>query len=414
MRILFFSHYFPPEVNAPANRTHDHCREWVRAGHEVHVVTCVPSHPRGIPFPGYKSCWYQREMVNGIHVHRVWTYLASNQGKVLRIVNYLSFVPSAVFRGLGLGRFDVVMATSPQFFCAVAGWLCSRLKRTPWIFELRDLWPESISAVGAIQRGVLTKALERFELHLYRSASAVVCLTESFVSNLRSRGIDPAKLFFVPNGVDPGYWLEESDSREVVRRGLGIASEAVLVSYVGTIGMAHGLGTLIAAARETKERRPDIRFAVVGDGAEKDAVESLVQKFGLANVCLTGLVERDRARDILRASDVTLVLLRKAGVFETVIPSKMLEAFAAGCPVVLGVGGEARRILEAANAGIVIDPESTEQLMAAIERLADRPEERLRLGESGRRYVAAKFDRSIWARRLLERLQVEGAKGMAA
>ena len=151
VRILFFSHYFPPEVNAPANRTHEHCREWVAAGHEVHVVTCIPSHPFGRPFPGFRRRWYQYEEVDGIHVHRVWTYLAANRGVLRRTLNYLSFVPTAALRAWRLGRFDVAVGTSPQFFCAVATWAYTRLRRTPWVFELRDLWPESIPAVGAMR-----------------------------------------------------------------------------------------------------------------------------------------------------------------------------------------------------------------------------------------------------------------------
>ena len=152
MRILFFSHYFPPEVNAPANRTFEHCRVWAAQGHDVHVVTCVPSHPEGKPFPGYRRGWYQRETMDGIQVHRVWTHLAPNRGVFRRTLNYLSFIPTAVFRAWRLGPVDALIATSPQFFCAVAGRLAAGLRKTPWVFEVRDLWPESIQAVGAVRR----------------------------------------------------------------------------------------------------------------------------------------------------------------------------------------------------------------------------------------------------------------------
>src|SRR5919108_1509430 len=206
MRILFFSHYFPPEVNAPANRTHEHCREWVAAGHEVHVITCVPSHPVGVPFPGYRTGWYQREERDGIVVHRVWTALAPNKDVARRTLNYLSFVPTAVWRALRLGRFDILIGTSPQFFCAIATWMAALLRRTPWIFELRDLWPESIHAVGALRRSLALRMLEHIELNLYAHANAVVCVTQSFISNLERRGVDAQKLRYVPNGIAPEFW----------------------------------------------------------------------------------------------------------------------------------------------------------------------------------------------------------------
>ena len=403
MRILFLTHYFPPEVNAPATRTLEHCRAWVRAGHEVHVVTCVPSHPRGVPFAGYRPAWYRRDEVEGIHVHRVWTLLAPNKGALRRIANYLSFVPTAVFRSLRIGRFDILIATSPQFFCAVAGWISASLKRTPWVFELRDLWPDSIAAVGAMRRSVALRLLERLELHLYRSAARVVCVTRSFVSNLARRGIDGAKLRFVPNGIEPGFWREGRP--EGARESLGITDGELVASFVGTVGMAHGLSTLLSAAEILAARGVRLKLLVVGDGAERANIEAEMHRRGLENVRFTGLVPREEARDILRASDIAMVLLRRSDVFETVIPSKMLEAFAAGCPVVLGVKGEAKRILEEAGAGIAVEPEDAEGLAAALAKMANEPERRKGMGVAGRLFVEREYNREKWATEYLEMIE---------
>ena len=400
MRILFLSHYFPPEVNAPANRTFEHTREWVRMGHEVHVVTCVPSHPRGKPFPGYRRRWYQREVVEGIHVHRVWTFLAPNAGVVRRSLNYTSFVPTAVWRAVRLGRFDVIVATSPQFFCAVAGSLAGFLKRTRWVFELRDLWPESVAAVGALRRSLALRLVERLELHLYRSASRVVCLTRSFVANLERRGIPTDKLVIVPNGVDLDYWA--AGSAESVRRELGVEPGEPLVSYIGTVGMAHGLAAVLEAARTLALTHPHMRLVIVGDGAELTRLQDEHRKGGHANVVFTGLVPHERARDIMAASDVALVLLKRSDLFLTVLPSKMFEAMGAGKPVVLGVAGEARETLQRAEAGIAITPESAEELAAAIRTLADDESLCRRMGEAGRRFAVAECDRQVLARRMLD------------
>ena len=399
MRILFLSHYFPPEVNAPANRTFEHCREWVQAGHEVHVVTCIPSHPRGVPFPGYRRRWYLREEADGISVHRVWTYLAANQGVIKRTLNYVSFVPSALWRALRLGRLDVVVATSPQFFCAVAGWLAGSLKRTPWVFELRDLWPESVAAVGALRRSVALRLIERLELRLYRSAARVVCLTRSFIANLERRGIAASKLVFVPNGVDLEFWAggRAADARWE----LALAPGDLVVSYIGTVGMAHSIGTVLEAAQMLAWAHPHVRLIVVGDGAELARLQEEHRKGGHANVVFTGLVPHEKARDIMAASDIALVLLIRSDLFLTVLPSKMFEAMGAGKAIVLGVAGEARETLERAGAGIAITPESAEELAAAIGKLVDDEALRSRLGEAGRRFAAAECDRRRLAARML-------------
>jgi glycosyltransferase involved in cell wall biosynthesis len=399
MRILFFSHYFPPEVNAPANRTYEHCREWVAAGHEVHVITCVPSHPIGVPFSGYRTGWYQKERRDGIVVHRVWTLLAPNKDVLRRTANYLSFVPTAVWRALQLGRFDVFIGTSPQFFCAVAAWIAAFLKRTPWVFELRDLWPESIHAVGAARSYMPLKVLERLELLLYARARLVVCVSEAFVANLIGRGVSAEKIAFVPNGVDTPTWT--AGRRAEGRARLGAGERDVIVSYVGTVGMAHNIGTVLEAARLLAPTRPDIRFVVVGEGAERETLARRAREDGLSNITFTGLVPRSEIPDYLAASDISLVTLKPSDLFKTVLPSKMFESMAAARPIVLAVEGEAKRLLERAGAGVPVAPGDAAALAAAVERLADDRELRRRLGAAGSLFVEREFSRRTWAERYL-------------
>ena len=395
MRILFFTHYFPPEVNAPANRTHEHCREWAAAGHEVHVVTCIPSHPFGSPFPGFRRRWYQHDQIDGIHVHRVWTYLAPNRGVLRRTLNYLSFVPTAAFRAWRLGRFDVAIGTSPQFFCAVATWAYAQIRRAPWVFELRDLWPESISAVGAMRRSLALRLLERLELRMYRSASAIVCVTESFVRSLTARGVEAAKLHFVPNGIVPAFW--HSARRVDERNELGLVDTDVLASYVGTVGMAHGLSTVLAAAAQLQTAAPAVKLLIVGDGAELESLRKVAAHDGLPNVRFTGLVPREKVPGILAATDIALVTLKPCDVFKTVLPSKMFEAMAARCAIVLGVDGEARTTLERAGAGVAVPPGDVDVLTRAIATLAADPDGRARMARAGVDFVNREFSRKTWA-----------------
>ena len=396
---MFFTHYFPPEVNAPANRTFEHCQAWANAGHEVHVVTCVPSHPLGRPFAGFHRCWYRHDVVSGIHVHRVWTCLAANRAVFWRIVNYLSFVPTAVWHAWRLGRFDIAVGTSPQFFCAAATWLYTRLRRTPWVFELRDLWPESIPAVGAMKRSLALRLVERLELRMYRDATAIVCLTEAFIRTLRARGIEAKKLHWIPNGIEPSVW--QAADRGAARAELGLLDDVILASYVGTIGMAHGLGTLVAAAGLLRFRAPRVRILIAGDGAELPALRGLASRQGLENIIFTGLVPREKVPGILAASDIALVTLKPSDVFKTVLPSKMFEAMAAARPIVLAVEGEAQAVLEQADAGIAVRPGDAAAMAAAIACLASDPHQRTWMGQHGASFVARDFNRSMWAARYL-------------
>jgi glycosyltransferase involved in cell wall biosynthesis len=317
-------------------------------------------------------------------------------------VNYVSFVPTAVWRAFRLGRFDVAIGTSPQFFCAVAAWLYTCIRRIPFVFELRDLWPDSIPAVGAMRRSLSLRLLQRLELRMYRDAAAIVCLTEAFVRTLRARGIDARKLHWIPNGIDPSFW--QTTERETVRANFGIRDDEVLASYVGTVGMAHGLSTLVTAAAVLQLHAPNVRILIVGDGAELAALRQLAIGQGRSNVMFTGLVPRESVPGILAASDMALVTLKPSDVFKTVLPSKMFEAMAAARPIVLAVGGEAQRVLERAGAGIAVQPGDTSALAAAIVHLAGDRQLRARLGRAGQSFVAREFSRPIWGTRYLSLL----------
>jgi len=408
MKILFLSHYFPPEVNAPAVRTYEHSREWVRLGHEVHVVTCVPNHPHGRPYPGYRrSLWVQRELLDGIHVHRVWTYLAANQGFLRRTLSYVSYMSSAPLACLEVGRPDVLVATSPQFFCACAGLLAARTLRCPWVFELRDLWPASIAAVGAVRNGAVLRLLGALEMGLYRKADHIVALTEAFRDELVGRGVRERKLSVIANGIDPQHWA--GTDRGAARKELGMDSRFV-VSYVGTLGMAHRLGTVLEAAELLRDEH-DLHFFLVGDGAERERLVAMARRRGLQHVSIVGQVPRHKARLYVAASDAALVVLRRHETFKTVIPSKIFEAMAARVPIVLGVEGEAQQVVERTGAGVCVEPENSEALAAAIMRLKLDPALCRRFGDNGRRAVCRDFNRQALARRMLSVLEAVAQEG---
>lgn len=400
MRILFLSHYFPPEVNAPATRTYEHCREWVKHGHEVTVVSCVPHHPMGKAYPGYKNRFYQVEERDGIRAIKVWTYITANEGFVKRTWNYIFYMKMAIWIAPFIGKADVVISTSPQFFNGLAGYFVSRLKRAPWILEIRDLWPESILAVGAITNKPIIRFLEYLEMFAYRKADRIVSVTEAFKNYMVSKGIDEQKIHVITNGVNLDFYQPVAKNQALAAE-LGVSGKFV-AAYVGTHGMAHHLETILAAARQCDN--PDIVFLMVGDGAERQRLLSMKQELGLDNVVMVQQLPKEKMPALWSITDASLVLLKKSDLFKSVIPSKIFESMAMQCPIILGVEGEVKGIIEKAGSGICIEPESVVELLQAVSRLHNDAKLAAQMGESGRKYVSEYYDRAVLAKRFAELL----------
>lgn len=410
MHVLFLSDNFPPETNAPASRTHEHAKRWVAAGHRVTVVTCAPNFPSGKVHAGYRNALWSRERVDGIDVVRVWSYITANEGFVRRTLDYMSFMVAATIASVFIRRPDVIVATSPQFFTPCAAYVVSLLKRRPFVFELRDLWPDSILAVGAMRDSRVIGWLRRLEYFLYRRSARIVSVTNSFKHVLVGNGIDAAKIAVIPNGVDLTAYVPGAKPSDLQEK-WGVQGKFV-AAYVGTIGMAHGLGTILDAAEKLRER-DDIAFLLVGTGAEQASLMAQCRERGLRNVVFVGSVSKAEVREYWKLCDVALVLLRDSALFAHVIPSKMFEAMGMERPMILGVRGESRAIVEASHAGIAVTPERADELVEAIVRLAGDAELRTRLGRAGREYAAREFNRDRLARQMLDVLELTAARGSA-
>ena len=225
---------------------------WVEAGHNVTVMTGAFNFPEGHLSPGYHNRWRQIDMMSGIRVVRVKSYITPNEGIVLRTLDFMSFMVTAYVAALFKKRPDVVAATSPQFFAAVAGWAVAACRRLPFVFDLGDLWPASIIAVGTMKDNFLLRLMERLELFLYRRAAAIVALTAAFKKNLVGRGILADKIAVVLNGVDlPRYAPTPKDTKLAAQYGL---ENSFTIGYVGTHGMAHGLDNVLSARRTAEKR----------------------------------------------------------------------------------------------------------------------------------------------------------------
>ena len=398
MQILYVSQYFPPEMGAPAARVYELSREWVKLGHKVQVLTGFPNHPTGVIPPEYRGELFRRERIDGIEVLRAPIYAAPNRGVVRRSANYVSYALSASAVGPLLARRpDVVIATSPQFLTGVAGLWLARLFRRPFVFEVRDLWPRSIVEVGALKGGSpAVRALELVEKGLYRAADQIVAVTDSFVDEIAAKGIDRRKIAVVKNGVDLELFCP-GPKENWVREQYGLTGKFV-ATYVGTHGMAHGLGTILEAA-ELLKADDRFRFLLVGEGAEKRALKERAARMGLSNVLFVDQQPREKIPDFLRASDVCLVLLRDKPLFRTVIPSKIFEIMGCGRPIVLGVDGEARGIVEEAGAGVAFPPDDARALVKALNGLPLGAPPIEGPGRAGRRFVEARFGRTPLASR---------------
>ena len=406
MHILFLTDNFPPEVNAPASRTFEHCREWVKAGHQVTVITCVPNFPRGKVYEGYKNKLRQSEMMDGIKVIRVWTYIAANRGFIKRILDYLSYMISAMVASAFVRRPNFVIATSPMLFTAMAGCMVGGMRRIPFVFELRDMWPESIKAVGAMKDSLAIRFFEIIEMFLYRKASRIVSVTESFRNILIRRGIDPDKIDVVTNGVDLSRFGTMSKDKNLVRK-YGLEDKFV-AGYIGTHGMAHSLETILDAADRIRKTNNGggFRFVFLGDGARKKELIERAKEMGLENVIFVDSVPKEEVVRYWSLLDVSIIHLKKIPLFTTVIPSKLFECMGMGIPILHGVAGESAGIVEREECGLVFEPENAEELCEKLIALKNDHELYQRL-KDGCVKAAKGYDRVVLARKMLGILETQ-------
>jgi glycosyltransferase involved in cell wall biosynthesis len=413
MEVLYISQYYPPEACAPAVRVDSFTREWARNGAEVRVLTGFPNHPEGALHSEYRRLWrrgFAREQREDVKVYRTWLYPSANRGLWGRGANFASFALSAALAGpFVVPKNGVVIATSPQILVGMSGFVTASLRFRPWVFEVRDLWPESLIGVGqTTSDSVLYRSVERIANFLYRHATHIVVDGEWKRRRLISQGVDKGRISVVMNGVEEGFCFdpdseEARQARQELRKELGLRDEFVLL-YAGTFGMAHGLGTLLHAAKLLRGCE-DIIFLITGAGAERERIGQHIRDLRLPNLRLLDKVPRQRVPAFLTAADACLIPLRNKEVFKTAIPSKLFEAMAAGKPAILGVEGEAKEILLRSQAGMAVLPEDPAALSAAILRLKEEPSLCRALGQNGRRAVLQKYLRANQAAEYLELLK---------
>jgi len=399
MKILFITDNFPPEVNAPATRTYEHCQEWIKKGVDVTIITCFPNFPDGKIYSGYKNRLYQKENIDGIKVIRVVSYMSSNIGFIKRVLDYFSFAVSSFIVGI-FQKTDLIIATSPQFFTTWSAYGLSKLKNRPWIFELRDIWPESIQSVGAIKHKKILSLLEKIELGLYKDCDRVIAVTEAFKRNLIKRGVKVNKISVITNGSNMKLFHIRDKNQDLIKE-LNLEGKFI-IGYIGTHGMAHSLDFIIKTI--AKIDISSIHFLFIGNGAMKKIIVDLAKELNLKNITFLKSIAKEEVPKYLSIIDVSLAPLKKSNTFKSVIPSKIFEASAMRKPTLLGVEGQAKEIIDKYGAGVAYEPENEIDFIDKLYSLYYNKDLYSRC-QDGCSKLATAFDRRLLANNMLDIFQ---------
>ncbi len=405
MRILYLSQYFPPEAGATQTRAYEMAKTWVELGHSVTMLAEFPNHPSGIIPTSYRGKLYERDHMDGIDVIRVWVKASPEKNFRNRMLFYLTYMLNAGLAGLflALGRYNLVYASSPPLFVGGAALALSYLRRTPLVFEVRDLWPESAVALGELTNPRAVAIATRLEEACYHRAVQVVVVTQGIYDRLIQRGYRASLLCLVPNGANIDMFTFDRAGRDRVRRKLGLEGKFVAI-YAGIFGLAQGLETVIETARLLTSH-PEFHILMIGDGPKKGELFALADSLHLPNLTLLPEKPREQIPAFLSAADVALVPLKRAEIFKGALPSKIFDAWACERPILLSIDGEARSIVESVQGGVFVPPEDPPKMVEALFHLKDNPSLLQGMGENGLRYTVANHSRSALARNLISHLE---------
>jgi colanic acid biosynthesis glycosyl transferase WcaI len=401
MHIMLITEGFAPETDARASRSFDHAVVWAGLGHKVTILTKAPNFPAGKVFTGYKNHWRHHENMEGVDVWRVWSYLTPNKGIIKRLLSFLSFMVLVPWHGWRLrkktGRPDVIIGTCPTLFAPLGAWLLAKILRVPFVFEVRDLWPESAVAVGMLrENSVGYRIFKCLANHLYNQAALIVPVGEGYEAQILENYPQAAgKCLIIPNGFRPDLFVPEATTTKA-RETLQLPADKVIVLYIGTLGRSQKLETIFEAAK-LLEKQENILFVIAGDGEEREYLEQLLQKNPQDNVKMMGAQPKNLVPVYYNACDIALSPLRKSEVFKGRYPAKMFEVMAMAKPLILGGEGISCDLLHTAQAGIAVEPENAPELASAILQLADNAALRQEMGKSGYYYVQTRYARPALA-----------------
>jgi glycosyltransferase involved in cell wall biosynthesis len=401
MHILLIHQAFAALDEAGGTRHHELARHLVEKGHRVTIIASPVSYLTGKTRQKRIRWVEKQEPEMGIVILRTYTYSALHKSFVHRIISFLSFMVSSFLVGMSVMQVDLIWGTSPPIFQGFTAWLVARLKRIPFLFEVRDLWPAFAIAVGVLRNPALVRASLWLERFLYQHADRVMVNSPGFIEHVRRRGARRVEL--VPNGAAPEMF--QSNSNGSVFRSQNHIEKQFLVLYAGAHGMSNDLGIVLQAASLLREQN-NILFLLVGDGKEKNSLQAQAVSMDLHNVRFLPPVPKDQIGEVLAAADAGIAILKPLELYKTTYPNKVFDYMAASRPVILAIDGVIREVVERANAGLAVPPGDPHALAQAVKQLAENPEKSREMGLSGRKYLETHFNRQDLAE-MLARLLTE-------
>jgi len=401
MKILFVHQYFLGMKAAGGTRHYEFAKYLVSKGHAVTVLASAVNPLTGDVPEAYMGKIFSEERVDNIRIIRPWTYFGIHKSFIHRIFSFLSFMMSSALAGAILKNAEFVFATSPPLFQALSGYIISHLKRTAFIFEVRDLWPEFAIDMGILKNKTVIGLARALESFLYRRAKLIIINSPGFRQYI-SRRVSDDKIVLIPNSVDVEMFSLKSDG-EAIRQQYGFEGKFVVL-YSGAHGMANNLETIIQTANILREHQ-EFLFVFVGDGKEKANLVKLKDSLALNNVLFIDAQPKERMPQFLAAADVCVVNLMDIPMFRTVYPNKVFDYMASGKPTILGIDGVIREVIDAAQGGIFVKPGNPQEMASAALKLYRDEELRRTMGENARKYVVEHFDRKKIAEQLEETLE---------
>lgn len=403
MEILLIAENFHPETNAPAKRLFEHAKEWVKLGNKVTVLTGVPNVPKGRVFNGYKNKIYQSEKIDGIKIVRVWTFIAKNEKFVLRTLDFISFMFSSFFFGLFIKKHDKIIVSSPQFLPVISGFAIAKIKNIPFILEIRDLWPESIVALGAMKKNnYIIRILDAIAKYIYQKSELIIVVTKAFKDNLINMGINKDKITVIENGFNFDNNLIPNKSIEAIQQEYNISNKNFTVSYIGTVGMSHGIGVILKSAKLIK----DVNFLIIGEGADKESLQKIAKDEKINNIVFIDNINWQEIVNINQIVSANLIHLRNLELFKTVIPSKIFESMALKKPILAGLIGESLDIIKQSKSGLEVKPEDENSLVEKILQMKNNKNLCDQLANNGFKLVQDRYNRKTLAQKMIERIGI--------
>ena len=390
MRILILSQYYEPE---PLPKPSDLAQALAERGHVVSVVTGFPNYPSGRLYPGYRFCLFQKEKINGVPLVRTFTLPYHGRSSLGRIFNYASFMVSGVLGAFLSPPCDLIYVWHPPLTIGLTAWMIGLIKRAPFVYDVQDIWPESLTAAGKVNHPMVIWAMHQMERFIYKRAKHLLVVTPGAKKNLVGKGVPAEKITVAGLWVDEARFLEGSKENGVDVRGrYGLGSRFV-VMYAGNMGYLQDLETILRCADilRSEER---IVFVLVGDGVERERLVSRARELALRNVIFVESQPTSVIPAFLSSADVLLVHLKYSEVHNLVIPGKTLAYLASGRPIIMAMNGAGGDLIREAKAGLVIPPEDPDQMAKAVlrvERLSHS--ERAALGNNGRSFLLTCFSK---------------------